>query len=146
MTPRPWTCGGLEIDGLSARCFDSTEHGCTPHPIGTAVHYLTPSPARCRRAGPEYAVPITAHREDGRRPDLTLRAADREDTSTEPQTRVELSLIGTDEARLRVLFDGLAGGGTVRAKLERQFWGDIFGAVTDRYGIGWQVNIGAAGT
>jgi PhnB protein len=78
--------------------------------------------------------------------DLTLRAADREDTSTEPQTRVELSLIGTDEARLRVLFDGLAGGGTVRAELERQFWGDIFGAVTDRYGIGWQVNIGAAGT
>ncbi len=23
---------------------------------------------------------------------------------------------------------------------------DIFGAVTDKYGIGWQVNIGAAGT
>ena len=74
------------------------------------------------------------------------RSRGRTDTSTEPQTRVELSLIGTDEARLRVLFDGLAGGGTVRAKLERQFWGDIFGAVTDRYGIGWQVNIGAAGT
>ncbi len=77
--------------------------------------------------------------------DLTLRASDRQDTSTEPQTRVELSLIGTDEARLRTLFDMLAADGTVRAKLERQFWGDIFGAVTDKYGIGWQVNIGTAG-
>lgn len=77
--------------------------------------------------------------------DITLRASDREGTSTSEQTRVELSLIGTDDARLRALFDALAVGGTVRAKLERQFWGDVFGAVTDRYGIGWQINIGSAG-
>src|SRR5215471_9520296 len=68
-----------------------------------------------------------------------------QDTSTDPQTRVELSLIGTGDARLRALFDGLADGGNVRAKLERQFWGDVFGSVTDKYGIGWQVNIGTAG-
>ena len=78
--------------------------------------------------------------------DITLRASDREDATADPQTRIELSLIGTDEERLRALFDGLAEGGTVRTQLERQFWGDIFGAVTDKYGIGWQVNIGAAGT
>lgn len=77
--------------------------------------------------------------------DITLRASDREDTTTDEQTRVELSVIGTDETRLRALFDGLAQGGTVRANLEKQFWGDIFGAVTDKYGIGWQVNIGSAG-
>jgi PhnB protein len=74
-----------------------------------------------------------------------LRASDRQDTSTDPQTRIELSLIGTDDARLRALFDGLAEDGTVRTKLEKQFWGDVFGAVTDKYGIGWQINIGAAG-
>lgn len=77
--------------------------------------------------------------------DITLRASDREDTTTDEQTRVELTLIGTDEARLRALFDGLAQGGIVRANLEKQFWGDIFGAVTDEYGISWQVNIGSAG-
>jgi PhnB protein len=77
--------------------------------------------------------------------DITLRASDRQDTSTDPQTRIELSLIGTDDARLRALFDGLADGGTVRAQLEKQFWGDVFGAVTDQYGIGWQINIGTAG-
>ncbi len=78
--------------------------------------------------------------------DITLRASDRQDATAGPQTRIELSLIGTDEQRLRALFDGLAQGGTVRTQLERQFWGDIFGAVTDKYGIGWQVNIGKAGT
>jgi PhnB protein len=78
--------------------------------------------------------------------EITLRASDRQDASNDPQARIELSLIGTDEQRLRALFDGLASSGTVRAQLERQFWGDIFGAVTDKYGIGWQVNIGTAGT
>src|SRR5262245_9271144 len=77
--------------------------------------------------------------------DITLRASDREDTTMREQTRVELSIIGTDEPRLRAIFDGLANGGTVRAPLAKQFWGDTFGAITDKYGIGWQVNIGAAG-
>lgn len=77
--------------------------------------------------------------------DLTLRASDRQDTSLDMQTRVELSLIGTDDTRMRSLFDGLAEGGTVRVALEKQFWGDTFGAITDKYGIGWQVNIGTAG-
>jgi PhnB protein len=77
--------------------------------------------------------------------DITLQASDREDASLDPQTRVEMSLIGADDARLRDLFDSLAEGGTVRIKLERQFSGDIFGAVTDKYGIGRQVNTGTAG-
>jgi len=77
--------------------------------------------------------------------DVTLRASDRQDTTLGEQSRVELSIIGTDEPRLRAIFDGLADGGTVRTPLARQFWGDTFGAVTDKYGIGWQVNIGAAG-
>lgn len=77
--------------------------------------------------------------------DVTLRASDRGDATLDPQPRVELSIIGADEPRLRAIFDGLANGGTVRTALAKQFWGDVFGAVTDKYGIGWQVNIGAAG-
>jgi hypothetical protein len=46
VTPRPWTCGGLEIDGLSARCFDSTEHGCAAHPIGTLPGHPGPAAAK----------------------------------------------------------------------------------------------------
>lgn len=74
--------------------------------------------------------------------DLTIRASDRPDTSIEPQTRVELSIVGQDEDRLRKLFDDLSQGGTVRTPLSEQFWGDTFGAITDKFGIGWQINIG----
>lgn len=74
--------------------------------------------------------------------DVTIRASDRPDTSIEPQTRIELSIVGQDEERLSKLFDDLSRGGTVRTPLSKQFWGDTFGALTDRFGIGWQVNIG----
>lgn len=57
--------------------------------------------------------------------------------------RIELSLGGTDEPLLRGLFEGLAAGGEVRMPLARQFWGDVFGSLVDRYGIGWMVNIGS---
>lgn len=74
--------------------------------------------------------------------DLTIRMSDRPDTSNEPQTRVELSIVGQDEDRLSKLFDDLSQGGEVRTQLAKQFWGDTFGALTDKFGIGWQVNIG----
>lgn len=72
---------------------------------------------------------------------LTLRACDRDDTTLDEQTRVELTLIGDEEPRLRKIFGDLAAGGTVRSPLEKQFWGDVFGALTDKFGIGWQVDI-----
>ena len=197
----------MVIDGRSARCFDSAEHGCRVHPKHGApdrkpLRCLTPAGGRGRipagmgipeqfviegtavmsvELNPYLFFPGNAEEAinfyqlvfggqveifrvgdvDQNAPaerrnlvinaqltggDITLRASDRDDSSTEPQTRVELSLIGTDEARLSTLFDSLSEGGIVRAKLERQFWGDIFGMVTDKYGIGWQVNIGQAGT
>ena len=73
---------------------------------------------------------------------LTIRASDRTDTSLDVQTRVELSIIGTEDGQLRKIFEDLGAGGTVRSPLEKMFWGDVFGALTDKFGIGWQVNIG----
>lgn len=75
---------------------------------------------------------------------LTIRMSDRLDTTLDPQTRVELSIVGSDEQRLRKLFDDLSEGGSVRSPLEKMFWGDVFGALVDRFGIGWQVNISSA--
>ena len=74
---------------------------------------------------------------------FTLRASDRKDATNDVQTRIELTIVGTDEADLRKIFDGLSAGGTVKAPLEKMFWGDIFGALVDKFGIGWQVNISA---
>jgi PhnB protein len=76
--------------------------------------------------------------------DFQLRASDRTDATNAPQARVTLTLIGSDEARLRKVYDDLSAGGTQDNPLEKVFWGDIFGAVTDKFGINWQVNIGSA--
>ncbi|MBI5310204.1 MAG: VOC family protein [Actinobacteria bacterium] len=53
-----------------------------------------------------------------------------------------LSLVGDDEPRLTEIFNTLADGGSVQMPLEKQFWGDIFGMCTDRFGHRWMVNIG----
>ena len=75
---------------------------------------------------------------------FTLRASDRADATNEVQTRIELTIVGTDEADLRRIFDRLGEGGTVKAPLEKMFWGDILGGLIDKFGIGWQVNVTAS--
>jgi PhnB protein len=60
--------------------------------------------------------------------------------------QIELSLGGKDEAKLRDIFQKLSDGGTVRQPLEKQFWGDLFGSLTDKYGVDWMVNITLPGS
>ena len=73
---------------------------------------------------------------------FTLMAAD-----TPPGMDVEtiggitISLSGDDVEDLRRWFDGLAAGGTVNMPLEKQVWGDVFGQLTDKFGVSWLVNI-----
>ena len=74
---------------------------------------------------------------------FTLRASDRSDATNDVQTRIELTIVGTEEADLRKIFDQLSEDGTVKTPLEKMFWGDIFGGLIDKFGIGWQVNISA---
>ncbi len=57
--------------------------------------------------------------------------------------KVELSLGGTDEDQMRKMFNALSQGGKVNMALEKQFWGDIFGSLTDKYGVDWMMNIGS---
>ncbi len=67
------------------------------------------------------------------------------DTSkASPQMKkIALSLGGSDETKLRQLFDALADGGKVLMPLQKQFWGDQFGWVADKYGVEWMINISA---
>jgi PhnB protein len=55
-----------------------------------------------------------------------------------------ISLSGDDEALLRDRFTKLAEGGSVDVPLEKQMWGDVFGQLTDRFGVGWLVDIAQA--
>lgn len=55
--------------------------------------------------------------------------------------KITLSLSGDDDAKLREMFDGLSAGGNVVSPLKTESWGDTFGALTDKYGVEWMVNI-----
>lgn len=54
---------------------------------------------------------------------------------------ITICLNGDDEASLSGYFTKLAEGGTVSVPLEKQMWGALYGAVTDRFGINWMANI-----
>jgi PhnB protein len=54
---------------------------------------------------------------------------------------IVVSLSGDDED-LRAYWDKLSESGTVTTPLEKQVWGDEYGACTDQFGIDWMVNIG----
>lgn len=56
---------------------------------------------------------------------------------------VHLSISGSDAERLTEVFNGLSQGGRVDTPLAKQFWGDAFGQLTDKFGIHWMVNITA---
>ena len=56
---------------------------------------------------------------------------------------VHLSLMGGDGEKLTAVFNSLAEGGKVDMPLAKQFWGDTYGQVTDRFGVHWMVNIAA---
>jgi PhnB protein len=73
---------------------------------------------------------------------LTLMGADSPPgMSRTVGNNITISLSGDDDERLRERFAGLAEGGSVDVPLEKQMWGDVFGQLTDRFGIGWLVNI-----
>ncbi len=74
--------------------------------------------------------------------DATLMASDTEQASPEAK-KIELSLMGSDEARLREIFEQLSAGGRVDSPLKKEFWGDTFGKLTDKFGVIWMVNIHA---
>ncbi|NHC14082.1 VOC family protein [Motilibacter deserti] len=73
---------------------------------------------------------------------FTLMAADNPPgIDVTPGTNITVSLSGDDAQSLRSYWDRLSDGGTVTVPLEKQMWGDEFGACVDRFGIPWMVNI-----
>jgi PhnB protein len=54
---------------------------------------------------------------------------------------VSLSINGNDMEKLTGYFNGLGAGGKVDMPLAKQFWGDTFGMITDKFGMHWMVNI-----
>lgn len=53
---------------------------------------------------------------------------------------VQMSISGGDGETLTKFFNGLAKGGKVDFPLKKEFWGDTFGMLTDKFGMQWMVN------
>lgn len=72
--------------------------------------------------------------------DVRLMASDTP-IASEKAAKIELSLSGEDEEKLRGYFDGLSADGNVKSPLKKEMWGDTYGQLTDKFGIDWMVNI-----
>ncbi|SMH32372.1 PhnB protein [Rathayibacter oskolensis] len=57
--------------------------------------------------------------------------------------RVTIALFGDDVDEANEYFAALSDGGTVTMPLSDSPWGDRFGMLVDRYGVGWMVNVSA---
>lgn len=60
-----------------------------------------------------------------------------------PGNTVTLSLNCSSEEEIRTLFAKLSDGGTVVEPLKVMFWGGLFGALGDRFGVRWMFNFEA---
>jgi PhnB protein len=63
------------------------------------------------------------------------------DMAHNPGDNFTISLSGDDAEELRGYFEKLSAGGSVHTPLQKQMWGDEFGAFNDKFGIPWLVNI-----
>lgn len=66
------------------------------------------------------------------------------DTSEEgeyqPGSNVQINLNIDTEEEIRRIFEGLSAGANITMPLQETFWGAIYGALTDRYGVSWSFN------
>ena len=76
-------------------------------------------------------------------PGVLFHAADTPDA--EPMRGSAHLLEIGDERAARTMFAALGAGGTVTTAMEVQPWGDLFGKLTDRFGVQWMVNCRTAG-
>ncbi|OTG98593.1 VOC family protein [Acinetobacter sp. ANC 4973] len=53
---------------------------------------------------------------------------------------ISINLDASEQAEAKRLFDALAINGQIEMPLEKTFWGALYGAFTDQFGVKWMVN------
>jgi PhnB protein len=84
---------------------------------------------------------LVMHAELTRGP-LSLMASDALGDPVKPGNQITLMLNCSSEKELQDAFTALARGGNVDTPVRKEFWGAVFGQVTDRFGIQWMFNYG----
>lgn len=72
--------------------------------------------------------------------DLMIMASDRLRGELQVGNQIELMLNCSSEAELHSFFNSLSQDGSVVQPVHKEFWGAIFGQLTDRFGIHWMLN------
>lgn len=54
---------------------------------------------------------------------------------------VSLTITPDDKEEARTIFGKLADGGEIAMELQETFWSPLYGSVTDRFGIEWQISV-----
>jgi PhnB protein len=60
-----------------------------------------------------------------------------------PGDNFSIGVLPASAAQAEAVFAKLAAGGSVLMPLEKTFWAERFGMVTDKFGIKWMINYGA---
>lgn len=72
---------------------------------------------------------------------IALMASDNFDGSpVNAGNQISLMISCSSEAELRGYFDALSVGGKANMPVRQEFWGDIYGQLTDKFSIQWQLN------
>jgi PhnB protein len=71
---------------------------------------------------------------------LMLMGSDMMQEAPSHGNTVSLMLYCSSEDEIRRYFSKLSAGGTVNFQLAEQFWGAIYGEVTDKFGMRWLLN------
>ncbi|OOE10632.1 VOC family protein [Fictibacillus arsenicus] len=53
---------------------------------------------------------------------------------------VTLAIVNKDMDQIKSMYEGLKEGGEVVMELQETFWSKLYGQVTDKFGIHWQLN------
>lgn len=108
--------------------------------FGGELHLMTvketPMAARCP-AGKEDQIMHAHLQGEG----FTLMASDMLSGGTyQPGNNFSLSVNCSSEEQIHSLFSKLSDGGQVFEPVREQFWGSLFGMLTDKYGTRWMLN------
>ena len=104
------------------------------------VQKMSESPEAMQMPGANPDHVMHARLKDG---SFEIMASD-SNKASDKMAKVELAINGPSNAEddMREMFDKLAQGGEVKMKLQKMPWGDIYGQLTDKFGIDWMMDIG----
>jgi PhnB protein len=104
------------------------------------VQKMSESPEAMQMPGANPDDVMHARLKDGT---FELMASDSSKAS-DKMAKVELAINGpgSAEAQMREIFKKLSEGGEVKMELAAMPWGDIYGQITDKFGVDWMMDIG----